>query len=109
MEYFQRASDDNKEQSLFGRLEYIAKFWRNAINGTALYEIGSGQEPRKAFSFFEVPVGQGEYAWIDYDNDNIQQLNDLKLHDSEIKRNILKYLCLPMILQNPITCSSIIK
>lgn len=79
LEYFQRASDDNKEQSLLGRLEYFAKFWRNAINGTALYEIGSGQEPRKAFSFFEVPVGQGEYAWIDYNNDNIQQLNEFEI------------------------------
>ncbi len=79
LEYFQRDAGDNKEQSLLGRVEYFAKYWRNAINGTALYEIGSGQEPRKTFSFFEVPIGQGEYAWIDYNNDNIQQLNEFEI------------------------------
>lgn len=79
LEYFQRTSTENKEQSLLGRLEYFAKYWKNAINGTALYELGSGQEPKKTFSFFEVPVGQGEYAWIDYNNDNIQQLNEFEI------------------------------
>lgn len=79
LEFFQRSTGEKKEQSLLGRLEYFTKVWRNAINGAALYEIGSGQEPRKAFSYFEVPVGQGEYAWIDYNNDNVQQLNEFEV------------------------------
>ncbi len=79
LEYFQRASGSNKERSLLGRIEYFAKYLKGAISGTSLYEIGSGQEPKKTFSFFEVPIGQGEYAWIDYNNDNIQQLNEFEV------------------------------
>ncbi len=70
---------NQKEHSLLGRLEYFAKYWKGAINGTSFYEVGSGQEPKKSFTYFEVPAGQGEYAWMDYNHDNIQQINEFEM------------------------------
>ena len=65
--------------SVLGRAEYNTDIWRGAITGSMLYEIGGGQEPQKDYIYFEVPAGQGEYTWIDYNKDGIQQLNEFEV------------------------------
>lgn len=79
LNYYQQNTGKGTENNLLGRVEYFGRYWKGAINGSSLYEIGSGQEPKKTFSYFEVPAGQGEYAWIDYNKDNIQQLNEFEV------------------------------
>lgn len=72
-------SPENPDRSLLGRVEYFADVWNGGIQGNVLYESGKGQELRRNFTFVEVPAGQGEYAWIDYNNDGIQQISEFEI------------------------------
>lgn len=69
----------NADKSLVNRIEYTVRLLKGSINLSTFYELGSGLEVKKEYSFIEVAPGQGSYTWKDYNENGIKELNEFEI------------------------------
>jgi len=76
-----RADEEEDEETLLGRLNGQFNLLGGIVRANSTYELGTGQEPRRAFTYIQVARGEGVYIWLDslYNNDGIIQPNEMEI------------------------------
>ncbi len=64
------------ERSLNARVNYRQSLWRNMVVLQTLYETQAGNLPQQEFIYIEVEPGKGFYEWIDFNGNEIQELDE---------------------------------
>ncbi len=67
------------EQFLLQRIEYQDNNNAKGYQINFYLQSGTGREQKREFVFLEVPAGLGQYSWIDYNGNDIRELNEFEL------------------------------
>ncbi|WP_034041968.1 hypothetical protein [Wocania ichthyoenteri] len=76
-----RSEDDtiDDEQSINSRLQFNQKLFKQILLWNTVFETNSGTLPQQDFTYVEVETGQGNYTWIDYNTNGIQELEEFEI------------------------------
>ncbi|MCF6240587.1 MAG: hypothetical protein L3J74_04490 [Bacteroidales bacterium] len=86
----------NNENSLTGRGELQMRLAKGSFVWSSFYETGFGFESIKNYQYIEVPAGQGQFTWIDYNGNNIKELNEFEYAKYQDEANYIR-----IVLQSP--------
>lgn len=86
----------NQTKFLNTQIKYRQQFFKEMLQFNSNYQTGSGNLPQQDYQFIEVEPGHGYYQWIDYNNDNIKDLDEFEVAPFQDQANYLK-IALPTI------------
>ncbi len=90
--YLSAGLQTSKDESLNSRLSYRQQLFKNAITLQTVYETNSGNLPQQEFSYIEVETGLGFYTWNDYNNNQIQELDEFEVAQFQDEANFVRIL-----------------
>ena len=67
------------DNTLLSRIEYSPRLIKGFITSSMFYETGYGLENKKEYYYLLVAAGQGTYAWKDYNDNGIKELNEFEI------------------------------
>ena len=82
--------DNPDEETVMGRIDWSASFWKGNISHNLTYALGNSRELRREFVFIRVNNGQGTHTWRDDNADGVQDLNEFYLAINPDEKNYVK-------------------
>ncbi|MCB9251397.1 MAG: hypothetical protein H6605_02965 [Flavobacteriales bacterium] len=67
------------EENALGRVETNFPLFKNSVIFNGYYQIGTGQEQQREYTYIRVSDGNGVYIWNDYDSNNVQSQNEFEI------------------------------
>ena len=91
MQYNQ--GDKPTENTVNGFVMYRDQFVNGFLQTHTLYEISSGTIAQQDYTYIEVEAGLGQYMWIDYNHNGIQELEEFEIATSpDVAKYVRLYL-----------------
>ncbi|HRN41829.1 MAG TPA: hypothetical protein PK649_07110, partial [Vicingus sp.] len=82
---------EKPDENILSRVEYNARFLKSAVTSNTFYQIGSGLEVKKEFSFVEVQPGQGTHTYLgDLNGNGASDLNEFEVAAFKDQANFIK-------------------
>lgn len=89
--YRDTASNQLKdENTLTGRAELQIRLAKSSFVWSTFYETGFGFEQLKNYQYIEVPAGQGQFTWIDYNDNKLKELDEFEYAQFQDKANYIR-------------------
>ncbi|GAA5222057.1 hypothetical protein GCM10025777_26880 [Membranihabitans marinus] len=67
---------DQQGWNILGQLQFFQKIKKSGFSTNGDLSIGNGKEPRRGFQYIKVEPGNGQYKYVDLNQDSVQQLNE---------------------------------
>ncbi len=67
------------------------KLWQNALIGNISYQLANERERKNEFFYIKVPQGQGQYHWMDYNENGLQELNEFEVAHFSDEATFMRY------------------
>ncbi|MGM0634688.1 MAG: hypothetical protein ACQESK_01385 [Bacteroidota bacterium] len=80
------------ENSINSRILYNQFLWDRVLNLTTSYETNSGSIAQQEFTYVEVNPGEGQYVWIDYNENGVQELDEFEIAQFPGEANYVRVL-----------------
>ena len=69
----------NDDEVILSRIEYNGSFFKKIISSSTYYQVGTGREQKRQFSYALVQSGNGTHTWVDYNGNGIEEVNEFEL------------------------------
>lgn len=83
-------SKQKPQQTANARIEHFLNMAKGSVKAQTFYQLGSGMETAKEFSYLEVAPGQGVYSWIDYNDNGVKELNEFEVAAFQDQANYIR-------------------
>ena len=83
-------TNNDNIKALNTRLNYRQNLFKNVVNFSTIYETSSGNLPKQDFAYIKVETGQGYYQWIDYNQNEIPELDEFEVAAFQDQANYLR-------------------
>lgn len=78
------------ENTLLGRVQHISAIKKGLFTSDILYEIGTGREQQRSYTYVETEPGTGLYTWNDYNENGVQELDEFEIAVFSDQANFLQ-------------------
>lgn len=67
------------DYALIANLTYQGTLFKGIITLNTFYQTATGQEQKKEYQYLKVAKGQGGYIWTDFNNNNVEEIDEFSL------------------------------